>query len=89
MMKKDPCAQLTEESRCRMICDIMHLVRDYPLPDDARDAAMTFESWLARRMPWDSASNDIAKQEQCAEMRELISEHQAAPKSRRRRQKSR
>lgn len=59
---KPPCSELEENSRCRLIGDIVTLLEEEDVPDDARQAALTFVGWLARRMPWDVPSNDAAKQ---------------------------
>lgn len=45
-----------EEERTRLICDIARVLRDGPVPDDARAAALTFIGWLARRMPGEPVS---------------------------------
>ncbi|MEM9694033.1 MAG: hypothetical protein AAGA56_15910 [Myxococcota bacterium] len=56
------CEALTEQQRCSLIQHIVQLLRNEKVPEDAREAAMTFVCWLARRMPWDTPSNDAAKQ---------------------------
>ena len=40
-----------EEERTRLIGEIARVLRDGPVPDEARTAALTFIGWLARRMP--------------------------------------
>ena len=40
-----------EEERTRLIGEIARVLRDDPVPDDARAAALTLIGWLARRMP--------------------------------------
>jgi hypothetical protein len=51
-----------EEERTRLICDIARVLRDGPVPDDARAAALTFIGWLARRMPGEPVSMcDLSK----------------------------
>ncbi|MFT3774293.1 MAG: hypothetical protein QM820_53705 [Minicystis sp.] len=45
-----------EEDRTRLIGDIARVLRDGPVPDDARAAALTFIGWLARRMPGEPVS---------------------------------
>lgn len=40
-----------ESERMRLIADIMRLMRDPAIPDNARVAGMTFIGWLARRRP--------------------------------------
>ena len=61
-MKPRPCLQLEEQSRCRLIGDIVTLLDQDDVPKEAREAALTLVGWLARRMPWDHPSNDAAKQ---------------------------
>jgi glucose-6-phosphate dehydrogenase assembly protein OpcA len=46
----------TEEKRTRLIGDIASVLRDGPVPDDARAAALTLIGWLARRMPGEPVS---------------------------------
>ena len=46
-----------EEERTRLIGEIACVLRDGPVPDDARVAALTFIGWLARRMPGESVSS--------------------------------
>ena len=44
--------RMTEESeRTRLIADIMRLLREPALPEQARTAGMTLIGWLARRLP--------------------------------------
>ena len=51
-----------EEERTRLIGDIARVLRDGPVPDEARAAALTFIGWLARRMPGEPVSMcDIAR----------------------------
>jgi hypothetical protein len=45
-----------EEKRTRLIGDIASVLRDGPVPEDARAAALTFIGWLARRMPGEPVS---------------------------------
>ena len=45
-----------EEERTRLIGDIARVLRDGPVPDDARAAALTLIGWLARRMPGEPVS---------------------------------
>ena len=46
-----------EEERTRLIGDIARVLREAPVPDDARAAALTFIGWLARRMPGEPVSH--------------------------------
>ena len=46
-----------EEERTRLIGDIARVLRDGPVPDEARAAALTFIGWLARRMPGEPVSH--------------------------------
>lgn len=46
----------TEEDRTRLIGEIARVLRDGPVPDDARAGALTFIGWLARRMPGEPVS---------------------------------
>ncbi len=51
-----------EEQRTRLIGEIARVLRDGPVPDEARAAALTFIGWLARRMPGEPVSMcDIAR----------------------------
>jgi hypothetical protein len=51
-----------EEHRTRLIGEIARVLRDGPVPDEARAAALTFIGWLARRMPGEPVSMcDIAR----------------------------
>lgn len=45
-----------EDKRTRLIGDIARVLREGPVPDDARAAALTFIGWLARRMPGEPVS---------------------------------
>jgi glucose-6-phosphate dehydrogenase assembly protein OpcA len=45
-----------EEQRTRLIGEIARVLRDGPVPDEARAAALTFIGWLARRMPGEPVS---------------------------------
>lgn len=72
LMETTGSALLLEEKRCQLIGDIVQLLEEYPVPAETREAALTFVCWLARRMPWDEPSNDLAKQPECAELRRLI-----------------
>jgi hypothetical protein len=46
-----------EEERTRLIGDIARVLRDGPVPDEARAAALTLIGWLARRMPGEPVSH--------------------------------
>jgi hypothetical protein len=46
-----------EEQRTRLIGDIARVLRDGPVPEEARAAALTFIGWLARRMPGEPVSH--------------------------------
>jgi hypothetical protein len=61
-MKLRSCLPLEEQSRCRLIGDLVTLLREDDLPSETREAALTLVAWLARRMPWDTPSNDAARQ---------------------------
>ena len=51
-----------EEERTRLIGEIARVLRDGPVPDDARAAALTFIGWLARRMPGEPVSHcDVSR----------------------------
>jgi glucose-6-phosphate dehydrogenase assembly protein OpcA len=51
-----------EEERTRLIGDIARVLREGPVPDEARAAALTFIGWLARRMPGEPVSRcDLAR----------------------------
>lgn len=45
-----------EDDRTRLIGEIARVLRDDPVPDDARAAALTLIGWLARRMPGEAVS---------------------------------
>ena len=45
-----------EEDRTRLIGEIARVLRDDPVPEDARAAALTLIAWLARRMPGEAVS---------------------------------
>jgi len=45
-----------EEDRTRLIGEIARVLRDDPVPDEARAAALTLIGWLARRMPGEAVS---------------------------------
>jgi hypothetical protein len=45
-----------EEERTRLIGEIARVLRDGPVPDEARSAALTLIGWLARRMPGEPVS---------------------------------
>jgi hypothetical protein len=47
---------IAEEERTRLIGDIARVLREGPVPDEARTAALTFIGWLARRMPGEPVS---------------------------------
>ena len=47
-----------EEDRTRLIGEIVRVLRDDPVPDDARTAALILIGWLARQMPGEPASTD-------------------------------
>ena len=46
-----------EKDRTRLIGDIARILRDGPVPDEARAAALTLIGWLARRMPGEPVSH--------------------------------
>lgn len=46
-----------EDQRTRLIGEIARMLREGPVPDDARAAALTFIGWLARRMPGEPVSH--------------------------------
>jgi hypothetical protein len=46
-----------EEERTRLIGEIARVLRDGPVPEEARAAALTFIGWLARRMPGEPVSH--------------------------------
>jgi glucose-6-phosphate dehydrogenase assembly protein OpcA len=46
-----------EEERTRLIGEIVRVLRDGPVPEEARAAALTFIGWLARRMPGEPISH--------------------------------
>ncbi len=46
-----------EEDRTRLIGEIARVLRDGPVPDEARAAALTFIGWLARRMPGEAVDD--------------------------------
>jgi hypothetical protein len=51
-----------EEERTRLIGDIARVLRDGPVPEEARAAALTLIGWLARRMPGEPVSHcDIGR----------------------------
>jgi glucose-6-phosphate dehydrogenase assembly protein OpcA len=51
-----------EEERTRLIGDIARVLREGPVPDDTRAAALTLIGWLARRMPGEPVSRcDISR----------------------------
>lgn len=71
-----------EEERTRLIGEIARVLREDPVTEEARCAALTFIGWLARRMPGEPVS--------LAGVREMIHEHgpredlpRGAPRSRR------
>ncbi len=45
-----------EEERTRLIGQIVSLLREGSVPEDAHNAGLTFISWLARRMPGEPVS---------------------------------
>src|ERR1700760_1278671 len=45
-----------EEERTRLIGDIARVLRDGPVPEETRAAALTLIGWLARRMPGEPVS---------------------------------
>jgi hypothetical protein len=47
-----------EDQRTRLIGEIASVLRDDPMPADARAAALTLIGWLARRMPGEPPSTD-------------------------------
>ena len=46
-----------EEERTRLIGDIAKVLREGPVPDEARSAALVLIGWLARRMPGEPVSH--------------------------------
>jgi hypothetical protein len=71
-----------EEERTRLIGEIARVLREDPVTEDVRCAALTFIGWLARRMPGEPVS--------LAGVREMIHERaerepptRGAPRSRR------
>ncbi len=46
-----------EEERTRLIGEIARVLREGPVPEEARAAALTFIGWLARRMPGEPVSH--------------------------------
>jgi glucose-6-phosphate dehydrogenase assembly protein OpcA len=51
-----------EEERTRLIGEIARVLREGPVPDEARAAALTLIGWLARRMPGEPVSHcDIGR----------------------------
>lgn len=52
-MKHSEATRLSEEERTRLIGAIAQVIADDAIPSEARDAALTFIGWLARRMPQD------------------------------------
>jgi hypothetical protein len=45
-----------EDERTRLIGEIARVLREGPVPDEARSAALTLIGWLARRMPGEPVS---------------------------------
>ncbi len=45
-----------EEERTRLIGEIARVLREDPITEEARCAALTFIGWLARRMPGEPVS---------------------------------
>lgn len=68
-----------EEERTRLIGEIARVLREDPITEEARCAALTFIGWLARRMPGEPVS--------LAGVSEMIPERnppaRGAPRSRR------
>ncbi len=71
-----------EEERTRLIGEIARVLREDPVTEEARCAALTFIGWLARRMPGEPVS--------LAGVREMVHERgrredppRGAPRSRR------
>lgn len=71
-----------EEERTRLIGEIARVLREDPVTEEVRCAALTFIGWLARRMPGEPVS--------LAGVREMIDERgrredppRGAPRSRR------
>jgi hypothetical protein len=71
-----------EEERTRLIGEIARVLREDPVSEEARCAALTFIGWLARRMPGEPVS--------LAGVREMVHERpshgqpaRSAPHSRR------
>ena len=52
-MKQTEAIQLSEAERTRLIGAIAQAISDDGIPHEARNAALTFIGWLARRMPQD------------------------------------
>jgi glucose-6-phosphate dehydrogenase assembly protein OpcA len=46
-----------EEERTRLIGDIARVLKEGPVPDDTRAAALALIGWLARRMPGEPVSH--------------------------------
>jgi hypothetical protein len=51
----EPPTMTVEEDRTRLIGEIARVLREGPVPEEARAAALTLIGWLARRMPGESA----------------------------------
>lgn len=68
-----------EEERTRLIGEIARVLREDPVSEEVRCAALTFIGWLARRMPGEPVS--------LAGVREMVHERgaksRAAPRSQR------
>jgi hypothetical protein len=53
---------MAEEERTRLIGEIARVLREGPVPAEARAAALTFIGWLARRMPGEPVSHcDVSR----------------------------
>jgi hypothetical protein len=71
-----------EEERTRLIGEIARVLREDPVSEEARCAALTFIGWLARRMPGEPVSL-AGVREMIHERSECESPPRGAPRSRR------
>lgn len=71
-----------EEERTRLIGEIARVLREDPVTEEARCAALTFIGWLARRMPGEPVSL-AGVQEMIHERSECEQPARGAPRSRR------
>jgi hypothetical protein len=60
-----------EEQRTRLIGEIARVLRDGPVPEEARSAALTLIGWLARRMPGEPVS--VCDLTRCTGLQEALS----------------